>query len=318
MQIRKLIIKLCLYGTICMAITTFILLEYGGNIDYFYVKFTSPKTKSMIIGDSRSLQGIQPTVINSYFKNSDLNLPILNYSFTIAQALIGPLYNESILKKIDKTSNNGLFIIAITPEMFTEHKGYNNTAGIYREEGQPPHNMNFVDINPNFEYLIKNASFFHFRSLFRKNSVVHKDGWLEELNLPTNENMFKNWENNQVKLFLKDAEISTLSEVRFKSLGELVKTLKPFGQVFIIRMPISERFQKLENKYFPEFEVKIDSIATKVEVPYFNFNDYNINLETYDGHHLNKHGGKKFTKILCDSIANQLSINNSKAAKLNN
>ena len=130
MQIRKLIIKLCLYGTICMAITTFILLEYGGNIDYFYVKFTSPKTKSMIIGDSRSLQGIQPTVINSYFKNNDLNLPILNYSFTIAQALIGPLYNESILKKIDKTSNNGLFIIAITPEMFTEHKGYNNTAGI--------------------------------------------------------------------------------------------------------------------------------------------------------------------------------------------
>ena len=315
MQIRKLIFKLGLYGTICMAITSFILLKYGGNIDYFYIKFTSPKAKSMIIGDSRSFQGVQPTVINSYFKNSDLDLPMFNYSFTIAQALIGPLYNESILKKIDKASNNGVFIISVTPEMFTEHKGYNNTAGIYREEGQPPHNMNFVDVNPNFEYLIKNASFFHFRSLFRKNSVVHKDGWLEELNLPTNEITFKSWENSQIDLFLKDAKVSALSQVRFKSLEELIKRLKSYGQVFIIRMPISTRFQELENKYFPEFELKIDSITTKVGVPYFNFNNYNINLETYDGHHLNKYGGKKFTRILCDSIATKLNINNIKADK---
>ena len=318
MQIRKLILKLGLYGTICIAITSVILLKYGGNIDYFYVKFTSPKAKSMIIGDSRSFQGVQPTVINSYFKNSDLDLPMFNYSFTIAQALIGPLYNQSILKKIDKTSNNGVFIISVTPEMFTEHKGYDSTSGIYREEGQPPHNMNFVDVNPNFEYLVKNASFFHFRSLFRQNSVVHKDGWLEELNLPTNEITFKSWENNQVELFLKDAKISTLSEVRFKSLEELIEILKSYGQVFIIRMPISERFQELENEYFPEFELKIDAITAKVGVPYFNFNNYNINLETYDGHHLNKNGGKKFTGILCDSIANQLNINNTKAAKLTN
>lgn len=315
MKIKKLIIKLGLYCAMCLAIMSFILIKYGGNIDYFYIKFTSPKAKSMIIGDSRSFQGIQPAVINNYFKDKNIDLPILNYSFTIAQALMGPLYNKSILKKLDKTTNNAIFIIAITPEMFTEHEGYHNEAGIFREKDQPPHNMNFVDINPNFEYLIKNASFFHFRSLFRKKSVVHNDGWLEELNLPTDKDTYKNWENNQVALFLKDANISILSEVRFRSLEQLIDRLHKYGQIFIVRMPVNERFQKLEQQYFPQFEQKINTITVKNKIPYFNFNAYMINLETYDGHHLNKYAGKEFTKILCDSIANRLRILKNDATK---
>ncbi len=307
---RRLIIKLGLFFIICLAIVTFTLVKYGGNVDYFYEKFTTPKAKSMIIGDSRSLQGIQPSVVNDYFKDSDREMPMFNYSFTIAQAIIGPLYNQSILKKIDKTTKKGVFIISVTPEMLTSHKGYDNEKGEFREKGQPPHNMYFDDVNPNYEYFVRNLSFFHFKGAFGKNSTLHKDGWLEETNLPTNEKVFEDWKKHQINLFLKDVDVSELSNIRIKSLGKLIQNLSKYGNVFLLRMPISKEFLGYEEKYYPRFNGIVDSIAKTEQIPYFNFNKGENKYKTYDGHHIDKFSGKVFTKNLCDSIAN--SINNIK------
>ena len=107
---KKFILKSILFLGVVILITSIILLKYGGYVDYFYNKFTTPKTSSMIIGDSRALQGIQPHIIDSVLINSKYKLPILNYSFTIAQSHIGPLYNKSILKKIDPNTNNGCLL----------------------------------------------------------------------------------------------------------------------------------------------------------------------------------------------------------------
>ncbi|MBQ4819565.1 hypothetical protein [Aquimarina sp. MMG016] len=306
---KKLFIKLGLFFTICLGIVSFILMNYGGNIDYFYEKFTTPKANSLIIGDSRSFQGIQPAVIDEYFEGKGVDVPILNYSFTIAQAIIGPLYNESILKKLDTSVSNGIFIISVTPEMLTEHEGYNNAGGEYREVGQPPHNMKYVSMNPNYEYLIKNLSFFHFRAMFRKKSTVHKNGWLEETNLPTSKKVFEDWKKNQIDLFLKDAVISKFSEVRIQSLSDLITELDKYGHVYLVRMPIDKDFLNYEEKYFPEFDRIVSSVADKNQIPYFDFNKHNKSYETYDGHHLNKFSGKEFTRTLCESIYQTLKDN---------
>ncbi len=303
---KKFILKLSLFSAICLGIVTFVLMNYGGNIDYFYEKFTIPKTKSMIVGDSRSFQGIQPAVINEYFKDTEYNAPMLNYSFTIAQAIIGPLYNESIYKKLDESADNGIFIISVTPEMLTVHEGYDNAAGEFREEGQPPHNMNFVNTNPNYEYLIKNLSFFHFRAMFRQKSKVHKDGWLEETNLPTDEKVFEDWKENQISMFLKDAKKSKLSEVRIQSLSDLINKLKQHGHVFLVRMPISKEFLSYEEQYFPTFGNVIENVAKSNEISYFDFNVGEMKYKTYDGHHIDKFSGKEFTKVLSDSILNSI------------
>ncbi len=303
---KRLISKLSLFFAICLGIFTFVLMNYGGAIDYFYEKFTTPKAKSMIMGDSRSLQGIQPRVMNEYFKDSDLDLPMFNYSFTIAQALIGPLYNESILKKLDTTSDKGIFIISITPEMLTSKKGYANEKGVFREEGQPPHNMKFVATNPNYEYVIKNLSFFHFKGAFGKNAVVHKDGWLEENNLPKSKKVLQEWKDHQIELFLNNREEYYLSDIRINSLKDLIKELKNRGNVFLVRMPISKEFLEYEEKYYPGFDEIVDSIANENSISYFNFNPNNEAYETYDGHHINKFSGVRFTKSLCDSISKKI------------
>jgi len=279
-----------------------ILMNFGGEVDYFYEKFTTPKAKSLIIGDSRSFQGIQPKEINEYFKTTDLELPMLNYSFTIAQAIIGPLYNESIYKKLDPSTKNGLFIISITPEMLTEHKGFSHRDGEFREAGQPPHNMQFVNMNPNFEYLFKNIRFFHFKGMFRQNSKTHKDGWLEETNLPSNKEVFESWKEVQIHLFLEDAKKSKISQLRVQSLNHLIQRLKKQGHVFLLRMPISKEFYAYEEQYFPEFDRIMDSTANTNHITYINFKNHDAVYKTYDGHHLDKFSGKQFTNDLSHLI----------------
>ncbi len=303
---RLLILKLSLFFVLCLAIITFVLIKYGGNVDYFYQKFTSPKAKSMVIGDSRSMQGIQPSIINEIMKSKNFDLPILNYSFTIAQAPIGPLYNESIEKKLDKTSKNGIFIISVTPWMFGSDKNNDNINGEFREANTPPHNMMFVNLSPNYEYVVRNLSYFHFKGAFRKSSTMHKDGWLEENNLPANSKIFDAWKKNQAKLFDRMATNDVISPIRLKSLKNLIKKLKKHGSVYLVRMPIDTDFVEIENSFYINFDKDMRKIALQNQVNYFNFNKSNRNsvYKTYDGHHLDKYGGSNFTKVLCDSILN--------------
>ncbi|MDO7171361.1 hypothetical protein [Mariniflexile sp. AS56] len=309
----KFLKKLSIYGTICFIIITLVLIIFGGNIDYFYEKFTTPKTNSMIIGDSRALQGIQPNVLNKRLKSLDIDLPILNYSFTIAQAHIGPLYRKSILKKIEGKSKNGLFIVSLTPMMIASHHSKNNEKGEFIEANTPPHNMLNVTMNPNYEYLLRNINYFHFKALFRKSSTMHKNGWLEAHNLPTNTNTLKEWKNLQLEMmegFERDYEIS---EYRKKSLDSLIKDLKKNGKVVLIRMPIEKEILDLENIFYPEFDDFISETAHTNNIKYYNFTKSDaikMNFTTYDGHHLNKEGGIQFTNALSDSISSIINKNN--------
>lgn len=306
---KKFIFKSTLFFSICFLILNFILLRYGANIDYFYNKFTTPKVSSMIIGDSRGMQGIQPSIINNELNEEVYELPIFNYSFTVSQAAIGPLYTKSIFKKLDTLTKKGLFIISITPWMLSSLKTNDNTRGEFREKDLPPHNMEFVNINPNYEYLFKNLNYFHFKSLFRKSSTMHKDGWLEENNLPANQDIFKEWKINQQTIFSEIANKNSVSTYRIKSLDTLIKKFKKHGDVFIVRTPISKEMLSLENTFFNTFDKVIEKIASNNKVSYFNFSSVNNdNYKTYDGHHLDKYGGIHFTKDLSKRIV----LNNKK------
>ncbi|MCF7560783.1 hypothetical protein L3X39_09045 [Sabulilitoribacter multivorans] len=296
--IKKIVIIILLVFTLF----SFFLISYGGFIDSFYVKFTTPKASSMIIGDSRGLTGIRPDIINEELKNEGYELPITNYCFTIAQAPIGPLYRESILKKLKTNTKNGLFIISISPLMLLSENDHNNYKGEFVEAGLSPHNMQIVDMNPNYEYLIKNYSSFHFKAFLRKNLILQKNGWLQDNNLPSTEADYKkrrDWWINSYNNFEKKYSIS---KYRLASFDTLIKTLKQYGEVHLARLPVDSIFLPLEESMYPNFDKLIDSLSSKNNINYFNYKHESEIYKTLDGMHISKIYSDKFTKSLCDSI----------------
>ena len=67
----------------------------GGNTDSFYKRFTSPRQSNLILGNSRSAQGILPHYMKSF--NGE---PFYNYSFTIFDSPFGDSYLSSVKNKL--------------------------------------------------------------------------------------------------------------------------------------------------------------------------------------------------------------------------
>ncbi len=298
---KKFILKSLVFLGLITVLLSLILLYFGGNIDYFYNKFTTPKQSSLIIGDSRGFQGIQPQVINEELGNTGFQLPMMNYCFTIKQAAYGELYTQSIFKKLNPETQNGLFILTVNPWLLAKRNGDDYSKKQFYENGMPPHNMSAVSMNPNFEYLFRNYDYFHFKALFKQKSELHKDGWLEEKNLPKDQKVLEEWTNIQRKMYRGFAKEWKTDDYRINQLAILIDHLKRHGKVVLVQTPVDPQIKAIESAFWKGFDTRVAYLAKQKQVAYFDFSNRN-DFQTYDGNHLDKKGGKVFTKLLCDSI----------------
>ncbi|GGC88427.1 hypothetical protein GCM10011508_14640 [Flavobacterium lutivivi] len=299
---KKFLLKLALFSVIISIIILYILNKYSGYVDYFYGKVSSPAQTSLIIGDSRSLQGIQPSVIDSALSKK-YELPILNFSFTVKQMSYGDAWIKTIKKKVRPETKNGLFILSVHPWVLSEREEDDVLNGKFYEEKMPPNNLHFVNTNPNIEYFFKNYEYFHFKSMIKKISIVHEDGWLEENSTATSDSAtLRGWENIQINLYTKFSKKWKKSIFRVKKLSETIDFLKQHGKVVLVRMPVSKEIFDLELSYWRDFNQEITKLAKDKSVEYYDFS-LSDDFGFYDGVHLNKKNGKKFTSILCDSIS---------------
>ncbi|QBA63891.1 hypothetical protein [Muriicola soli] len=300
---RRFIIKAILFLILVVSIVTITLVQYGGYVDYFYEKFTTPKAPSLILGDSRSFQGIQPKIINKYFTDSDLDLPIFNYSFTLFEISYGKPYLESVKRKLNSKAKNGIFIISVHPWSVSNRSGnHEEERGVYFESDLPPHNMKWVDVSPNFEYLLKNFNYFHFKGMFRKMTLTHKDGWLQDNNLPTDQNILNEWKQIQIERYKRHSLKWVKSNVRMEDLKKTASFLKNHGRVYLVRLPIDEEINKIELKYWHNFDQEMKELSDSLQIDYINFSSSVKKYDTYDGIHIDQYSGVDFTKSLCDSI----------------
>ena len=157
-------------------------------VDAFYYRFTTPKAHSLILGASRAAQGIQPEIINKTIC-SDEN-KIINHAFAIGPSSFGPNYLREITKKLDKSSNNGLFIIEVDPWILAKDAGdINDDSTLFFEVQKKLFvgNLKSSNSNPNFEYLFHHwvnkfepfTRIFKYMLKYKGMSVLHADGWLE-------------------------------------------------------------------------------------------------------------------------------------------
>lgn len=302
---KKFLIQVLLF--LIIPISVMIISSYlfaDGYIDTYYKRFTSSKQKNLILGTSRAAQGVVPSVLNDAFDRT-----FYNYSFTISHSPFGEGYYNSIRKKLDSKTKNGIFIIAVDPFSVTSLMKPNGEENFDHEKMVT--NQKMVNINPNFEYIFKNhlspwRMIFSHQKKNTKNSIfLHDDGWLEVNYDWTFEKYAKNV-SSKIEDYRKSQMKRKVSQIRLNYLVKTIQFLKQHGTVYLVRIPTAKEMFDIENELVPNFNDYINDIAATNKVQYFNCsNDYSIYYTT-DGNHLYKPYAKKFTQALCDSIKNTI------------
>ena len=268
--------------------------------DNFYFKFTTPKQSSMILGTSRALQGLIPEIINK-----ELNIDIYNYAFTVMNSSYGPSYLNSIKKKLNKNSKDGVFILAVDPWSISTKFNPSDDLNLFRERELFIKKLKFVNMNPNFEYLFKFCQMDNFYDLLNKNTInpfayLHKSGWLE-INIPMDSLNYSKRFNEKILHYNNNIDLYTHSDIRFSYLKKTIDYLNNFGKVYLVRIPIHPKMMEIENEFMPNFTNKIESLIAN-DVVFFDMTKSDQKYVYTDGNHLHKSSSMIVSKQISDLI----------------
>ena len=143
---KTFIVKTFIFLILVITIFIIILSKADGYTDPFYLRFTTPKQNNLILGTSRSAQGLMPIVFEEI-----LHKTFFNYSFTIAHSPFGPVYFNSIKKKLNSQIKNGIFIVTVDPWSISQKGDHPNDTTKFEENKLELANIKLVNIYPNFE-----------------------------------------------------------------------------------------------------------------------------------------------------------------------
>ncbi len=266
-----------------------------GYTDPYYLRFTTPKQKSMIIGSSRAAQGLQPKV----FKDI-LGKEIYNFAFTISNSSFCKPYYDVIIKKHNR-QDGGLFIIVADPWSVSSWSKDPNDESSFRETRGILPAMKTVDKYPNYEYLYKNLKGHYKDILFppSKEMFLHDDGWLEISNISMDSiSVSQRLMERGIKLYGEQYLPKTnFSKVRLGYLVQTIQYLKKYGKVYLIRPPVHPEIMKIENKLMPDFDEKLKK-AIHLSDNYLDMTRYNERFQYTDGIHLYKVSGAEVSAII--------------------
>lgn len=300
----KFIKATLLYIFYCLVGVYIIFSFADGSSDAFYLKFTSPQQSNLIIGSSRAAQSIVPSTIKE-----KIGVDFYNYGFTIAHTPYGRAYYKSIEKKLDKSTDNGIFLLCVNPWTLSAMTANPEDSLHFREVGSFIDKTNFVNLKPNVEYLVESYTTKYADILLNKGRVgdyqtffVHDDGWLEvtiESDMISSEARIKNKVNSYQK---KLRQYSGISQNRLGYLSKTITLLQQHGTVYLVRIPVNEDFYQLELELEDNFDSLMLDISKKHQIDYLNFIDERSNYQYTDGHHLDIPSAKRFSALLAQKI----------------
>ena len=287
-----------------------------GSTDNFYLRFTSSKKNSLIIGNSRSAQGIHPDILDSVL-NIKENNSIYNYSFSINNSSYGKEYYYAIKNKINESAKNGLFIVTVDPWAISSDTTLNDNE---IDSESIFYSKKHYNSYPNYEYLITNYKKGWGNILLKRiesnilirnrNSLsnikgaftcLRKDGLLE---VYTSMDSTYVKQNIQKKVHNYNTSMSSnkFSKFRFLYLRKTIQLLKKHGEVYLVRMPVHTSLFKIEDSFDPQFDKRIMNLANKTNIEYLNFADNATQYSYTDGNHLYINDAKIFSNQLAERI----------------
>ncbi|MBB4806616.1 hypothetical protein HNP38_001912 [Chryseobacterium defluvii] len=299
---KKFLFKISLYIIGIIAVLLYLGSFADGNTDDNYRHFTGPKPSDMILGDSRGVQAVVPDVLDGKFKGRTFN----NFAFNIGDSPYGPVYLKALKRKINPDTKNGIFILTVDPWNLSVSKDIKSVED-FPEKVSSLNSMIFYDMDPNYEYLIRNFSKSWFNiyrdreAVARSNTYLHKNGWME-VSVDITPDTIRKREDKKVKEYIGFASKQVISQDRIKALEDMIGYLKGKGEVYLVRIPASERLMQLEHSYASDFSMKMRQISKKNGVRFFDFSSDMGKYIYTDGNHMYKESGKVFTAQIADSI----------------
>jgi hypothetical protein len=292
----KFIFRVVVFTLPIVVIYIIILTQANGFTDPFYLRFASPKQESLILGTSRAAQGIRPTSLKEVLKKD-----IYNYAFTILHSPYGPVYYESVRRKL-KPSKNGVFILAVDPWSISSTSLDPNDSLNFRENALQLGRIPIVNMNPNFYYSATAGRSF-FRSILfpEKTLKLHENGWLEVL-VKRDSVARRIATIEKIEFYRRDVLPKfNFSSMRLNYLNKLIRYLKQYGKVYLVRIPIHPEMMKIEQELIPDFNHKIKE-SVQIADGYFDLTVLNDQVLLNDGNHLNVESAAKVTNILANKI----------------
>ena len=284
--------------------------------DDYYLKFSSPKQSSLILGTSRAKQGIIPSVLSSSIENR--NLSIFNFSFTLKSSPFGLVYYNAIKQKIDLESKDGCFIVTVDPWSLSKKiSDVNKTPdslsvlfGISDFTSQPnfkylfkqfPHGWGRILLNRIEKPILKYYSSQIDSSLTGAFSMLDNDGWLD-VYTPLDSAFVKRKEADIFESYRNKSIYQTGSESRIEYLDTIVEFLSNHGKVYVVRLPVHKKMLSIEQQYMPDFNNKISNALLKSK-GYLDFSTLDNEYSYTDGNHLTKTSAREVTQHIGEWIS---------------
>ncbi|WP_047550693.1 hypothetical protein [Psychroserpens sp. Hel_I_66] len=269
-----------------------------GTSDPFYKRFTTPRQTSLVLGSSRAAHGIIPSIISEELKIENG----FNYAFTYNTSPYGEVYLNSIKKKLDTTSKNQLFILGVDPWVLSNKGDNPNDIDQFLEKNNFLGDLETVNSNPNFEYLIKSYSDPYIKILYNNTHVkLEDDGYLRTLINPSIEKIAIN-KGKTLEKYKRIPKLYKFSELRMSYLKETVNYFQEYGDVYLVRIPIDLDFLELEDILKPDFDELMNTFALQLDIEYFNFSKEGNSYSYSDGHHLLPDSAKELSLQIANKI----------------
>lgn len=296
---RKFISNLSCFCALILLSAYCLLSQADGYSDPYYLRFTTPKQTSLIIGTSKAAQGLLPDAINK-----TLHRDHYNYAFDQSKSSYGPKYLESIKRKLTQKQHNGIFIVTVDCWSIANKGKKPNDTIHFSENHSCVGAMKTVDKNPNFEYLTKYMSGNYYRILFKSQvTLLHENGWFE-VSLDMDAKSVNRRTKSTLLGYEKYGSIYNYSQVRFDYLMQTIDFLNQYGDVYLVRLPVSPKLMAIENQFMPNFNALMKQPSEKT-CGYLDMTTKNESYRYTDGVHLSKKSGRLVSETIAKWIKNR-------------
>ena len=273
-----------------------------GTTDGSYLRFTTSKQRSMILGGSRAAQGLHPSVFNDRAYAGSFDGPLYDFAFTLAHSPYGATYLHAINEKLDTSARNGLFILQVDPWLLS-----NTSDTLIEPEADRTLGKQLTwNARPNYEYLLRYwdrgwGALGHWPMGDPDTTTeVMPDGRLA-LHVPMErDTVLKRTQRRTLTYRDEYLPNRRLSLMRLDYLRRTIGLLSPHGAVVLVRLPVGRAIGNMEDAFAPEFNYLIGQLAASTGAAFINLDTLPATFT--DGNHLDEASGLRVTEALRNAI----------------